>query len=269
MTSSKNTDFRKFLSEELMKRRSRNPLYSLRSFARDLDMASSRLSDVLRGRYGVSEKAAEEIATRLQWTGARRISFLEAVKLDLLTKVLKKRSASTGGFQIDSPHFEVLSLERFAAVSQWQHFAILELTYLQDFKSDAAWIAEKIGISVESAQIAVERLKRLGFLKVSKSGKLKAETDFTDTPTDIPSEAIRSYQRDLLLKAVDALESQKVEEREIRSMMLSFDSRRLSDAKKMIRDFQRRFDAKFGRSKKKDSVYFLGTQLIGMTKGQS
>jgi transcriptional regulator with XRE-family HTH domain len=58
-------DYRDMLRAELASRQNRNPNYSLRSFARDLGLSAPRLSDVLRGRYGLSRSAAAAIADRL------------------------------------------------------------------------------------------------------------------------------------------------------------------------------------------------------------
>lgn len=62
------TDYRAFLTDELSRRQARNARYSLRSFARDLGLAPPRLSDLLRGRYGLSGAAAAELAVKLRMT---------------------------------------------------------------------------------------------------------------------------------------------------------------------------------------------------------
>lgn len=62
------TDYRAFLRDELSRRQARNARYSLRSFARDLGLAPPRLSDILRGRYGLSGAAAAELAVKLRMT---------------------------------------------------------------------------------------------------------------------------------------------------------------------------------------------------------
>ena len=58
-------DYRLLLKSELASRTNQNPNYSLRAFARDLDLAPSRLSEVLNGKQGLSTQAAEKIAKTL------------------------------------------------------------------------------------------------------------------------------------------------------------------------------------------------------------
>ena len=59
------TDFREVLKQVLQKRAGNNPSYSQRAFARDLGISPSTLSEVLKGRYGLSEKKSREIALNL------------------------------------------------------------------------------------------------------------------------------------------------------------------------------------------------------------
>ena len=59
--------YQDFLLEEFRARRTRNSNYSLRAFARDLDMPASKLSQNLRGLCGISVAKAEKIARKLQF----------------------------------------------------------------------------------------------------------------------------------------------------------------------------------------------------------
>jgi hypothetical protein len=53
-------DYRVILSAEFEKRKDRNPAYSWRASARDLGIQSSRLSEVMAGRYGLSLAGASQ-----------------------------------------------------------------------------------------------------------------------------------------------------------------------------------------------------------------
>lgn len=63
---------RLFLAEELASRKQRNPAYSLRAFARRLQMSPSFLSEVLKGKKAVSPSRAE--ALRMMLTSPEEIS---------------------------------------------------------------------------------------------------------------------------------------------------------------------------------------------------
>jgi hypothetical protein len=72
--------YQDFLLEEFRSRRSRNPHYSLRAYARDLGMPASKLSQNLRGLCGISVAKAETIAARLQMRDDEKQLFLAMVE---------------------------------------------------------------------------------------------------------------------------------------------------------------------------------------------
>lgn len=59
-------DYRQFLVMELSKRNRRNSAYSLRSFARDLGLSPSSLSEIVNRRAGLSPEKASLLAERLK-----------------------------------------------------------------------------------------------------------------------------------------------------------------------------------------------------------
>jgi hypothetical protein len=61
---------RTILVEELARRRVVNPRYSLRAFARSVDVEHSTLSQLLREKRPLTWKAIGRIASSMRWTGA-------------------------------------------------------------------------------------------------------------------------------------------------------------------------------------------------------
>jgi hypothetical protein len=84
-----------------------------------------------------------------------------------------------------------LSLDAFQVISDWHHFAILELGSLKGFRITAANVAKDLGLHLEVATAAIERLIRLELL-VLRRGALKPSEDFTFTNAGIPSEAVKT-----------------------------------------------------------------------------
>jgi uncharacterized protein (TIGR02147 family) len=254
--------YRSLLKIELEKRCGRNPRYSLRSFARDLELSPSRLCDVMRGRYGLSRTAAQGIAARIGMTKEEADIFCDLVDREHARKKAAKNDAQQ---RLKSLHenqkTQQLSLDSFQIISEWYHYAILELTLIKGFKSDVHWIASELGISPHVAIAAIERLKRLDLIE-KRAGKLRATDAFSASPSGIPSDALKKFHTQLLQKAIDAIQIQSLDERDITSMVLAFEKKRMKEAKEWIRDFRRGFDAHFGKSKKKDQVYCLAVQFF-------
>lgn len=64
-TISVDMDYRLVVKTEFLKRRSANPFYSLRTFAKELGIAPSHLSYLIRGERGLSKDNALQVARGL------------------------------------------------------------------------------------------------------------------------------------------------------------------------------------------------------------
>ena len=64
----KNSDFRQFLEDELARRSQNYPRYSLRAFARHLEVDSSFLSKILNGKRTVTMRTIRMFGERLNLT---------------------------------------------------------------------------------------------------------------------------------------------------------------------------------------------------------
>ena len=257
-------DFRVYLKDELETRCRANPRYSLRAFARDLKLSPPRLSNILNGRYGLSREAALQIARRLELNPVDQEWFCTLVEAQhSRSKSLREKAQKR---LRESPiTYRGMALDEFRIISDWQHFAILELCKCKDFVSSPAWIAKRLNIKLLEAKHSVERLVRLNLLE-NVNGRLRATGSNFANPQNQPSEAVRSFHRQILSKAGDGLTHQSLEEREFNSLVLAFDRREMMEAKKMIYEFQVAFDNRFGRSENYGQVYALALQFFSLTK---
>lgn len=90
LESNKNIEYREILSREFQKRRERNANYSLRSFARDLDLAPSRLSEILNYKQGLSQEKAKEVCQALPISNYEKEVFLLSVQASHARRKLDK-----------------------------------------------------------------------------------------------------------------------------------------------------------------------------------
>lgn len=160
--------------------------------------------------------------------------------------------------------FLELKQQHFALVSRWEHFAIAELTALADFKSNAKWITKRLEISNDEAEQALARLTRVGLVRKigGRYTKSKAHYRMVDTP----ALTIRQFHEAHLQRAVNALENQNFEERDISGTTLAFNRRRMSEVKALIREFRERMNVLCSESEEQDSVYQLGVQFFRLDK---
>lgn len=234
-----NLEFRTKLQEEFARRIRVNERYSMRAFANQLGLNSSTLSQVLSGKRHLSDQKIQSLCKKVGFSFP------------------KSETAP-----IDFSHIEV---DTFAVISDWYHFAILDLTVLKSFKSDIKWIARKLDIQTHEASVAVDRLLRLGMLQL-KNGKLSKTKDFyTNYSEGITSAALKEYQRQVIKKALFAVDNCPQERKDITSITIAADSKKLNQAKEKIKNFRRELCA-FLESGDSDSVYHLALQLYPVTE---
>ena len=260
-------DFRNYLKSVLNERVSRNPAYSLRSFARQIDLSPSALCEVLKGTKNLSEETATLIARRLGLNTSEQ----ECFRLSALSQRTKRIEVKEEALQRlqelqPSSSTQILATELFRMISDWQHFAILAATELTDFESGAEYLAKRLGISVRGAEAAVDRLIQLEMLEQDKKGRLRKSKRNPRVISDSPSEALRNFHRQTLNKAIESIDTQTPQEKVIGSETFCIDPNQLEEYRKAADEFFEKMLGITARSKVKTEVYHLGVQFFRFTK---
>lgn len=261
------TDYRDILKSLLEERKALNPSYSLRAFSRDIGISSSRLSQVLKGTYGFSGKAAKQIAEKLNLNSKEADYFCNLVESSHAKSEQKRKESQRKIAEIRnaSTNYSSLDLDYFKVISDWYHFAILELTYLDEFKPDTKWISKALDVEEKLIKLAVKRLFSLELLEERDGTWVDCE-GFLATPTDIPSSALRKFQGQLLNKAKNSLAQDSVMERDMTSVMFAVDKDLIPEAKEKIKKFRKEMDLFAQKSKRKNGVYCLAVQFFNLAK---
>jgi hypothetical protein len=233
-------------------RTTRSPAYSLRAFARDLGVSHSLLSLVMNGRKALTIASALKICTRLgdeaRWGEA------------LL--------ASAGGPGPSAPlkvnrEFFVLEQDRAHLLREWYHLAILDLTELQGSRPHAGWISERLGITVQQSQLALDRLVRLGLLEITTEGWKKRHSELAIS-TRHEDEALRGYHRQAIQRALKKLEApgpEAARDRDITGALIPVNRERLEEGKRRIAKFRRQLLAYLSKGPKTE-LFQLNVQLF-------
>jgi transcriptional regulator with XRE-family HTH domain len=229
-----------------------NPSYSLRAFARSLELDSSTLSAILNGKRPVSIKMARKLIEGLGVTDPKEAQML-------LLSTLTGESE-----ELDIPYTE-LALEAAEAISGWQHFAILSLLEIKTFKATPKNIASRLNIQIGIVLECLARLEKLNLVAKREDHIWTVTGKDMATPIDVPNKAIREGNRQYIMKSLESLENDSVDLREISGVTLAVSKARLKDAKKLIRDFQMRL-ATFLESGHKTAVYRFNVQLFPLSK---
>jgi uncharacterized protein (TIGR02147 family) len=263
-------DARGLLNEILSERIASNARYSLRAFARDLEVSPQQLSNVMTGRRGLSAELAEKITAKLNLDAYEKSLFIESMKANF-SRSKVQRSIARGKLQSLQAQSEIKNLEMdlFKAVSNWYHFALIELIKLASKKKNKVkWFAAKLGISENEALLALSRLERLELITKTENGWTHNQ-DVVIADRGIPTESVRNYHRQILEKATQALAFQTQEERYGSSSTIPIKVKSLPRAKKLIQDFRLAFDQEISDTENGEEVYGLSLQFFRLTQKEN
>lgn len=249
-------EIQQMLRNQFEERRSRNNKFSLRSFAKKLDMSPSAVSEILNGKRDVSLKMAEKIAFRLNLNPQESQSILGHFQK---VKGPKVKNTLFGRQTIQ------LQIDQYNTMSEWHHFAILSLIETKGFQHEPKWIAARLGITTKKATDALDRLVRLELIKQTKDKKYKKTGKHFSTTTDISSQSLRKTHHQNLELAHDKLDSVELLKRDFTAMTMAVDMKKLPQAKEMIKQFRREL-CDFLETDEQTEVYKICIQLFPLTE---
>ncbi len=256
-----NMTYRTIIQEELNFRVKENSSYSLRAFSRDLGISPSQLSEVLKGKIGLSGKKAIQIASKIGLTNNEIELFKSMVEIEhgRSEKIIENAKKVLASKKFSS-NFKGLSLDGFKLISDWEHFAILSTMELDDYDGSSAYIAKKLNLNISSVEECIKRLLKLDIIDL-RDGKFIPTGEMFTTTHDIQSSALKKFHKQHLHKSVESIDSIPVEKRDITTMTMAIDESKLPEAKELIRNFRRDL-CQFLEKDKKNNVYNLNIQLI-------
>lgn len=236
------------LITELNRRKSINPNFSMRSFAKWLGVSPAQLSQMITGKRPITLKSMKKISDRLGLSPNERNS--------LAGSLLDSQEDQT------EKQFLRLREDQFHLISDWYHMAILSLAKTKKTQSDPRWIARRLGISIEQASQALLRLERLGIIQTKP--KLKQISEPIEMVSEIPSEAIRKYHIQNLNLAIEKIEMVEVKKRQFQSISVPINPDKIANFKKLIDNFLSSAH-ELSRKCEGQEVYNLNVQLFPVT----
>jgi uncharacterized protein (TIGR02147 family) len=246
--------YKSYLQSELSRRCERNPRYSVRAFARALDINDGALSQILSGKRIPAYRTALRIIRSLGLTPEEEQNFLGSLAEKHRSRGLQRLNPIFREIQT-KPKQQQIDLFRMAA--DWYHVAIMELVLTDEFQSDPNWVARELGISVIEAKMALERLVNHNCLVYQDGKYLRANGgDRQFAGHGRTNSALRTFHRQVLEKAIHSLENDDPNIRDFTGWTLAIDPEKLPEAAALIESFASNLTS-FLVSGKQSKVYHL------------
>lgn len=249
--------YSEIMKEVLNSRILKNENYSLRAFARDLNLSPGHLSEILTSKTTLSIKKSSEIASLLFLHEEDQNFFCKMVEV-ANAKDDQKSTLENQLYNFDSNGI-IISNDVYSSISSWHSLALLELISLKCFRLDYSWIAQSLQISSQEAELAIENLLSVGLIEL-KDGKLHQQYDYFALPNGNKSNRAKDFHKLVLEKASVALDEQISEDRNFTAAFLHIEKKNVSAISEKIKSFRRQIAKEF-ESEEADSVYMFGIQL--------
>lgn len=241
----------KILLQEFEKRALHNPQYSLRSFARDLQINSGTLSSILNHRRPIGPKVLAHMMKVLPLSIAEKKKILSSLFVDTSPET-----------EAEVP--TLLTEEILTVIKDWEHYAILAYLQLPNARQTPGGLASDLDIPQSRALRALSNLEAVGLIRRSANWFVSSYKSII-TSRGIPSPALREAHRQYLDKAKWALEHLSVEERDITGVTMAISRKNLPKAKELITQFRKDLSGLLAQGQV-DDIYRLNLQLFPLTK---
>jgi uncharacterized protein (TIGR02147 family) len=258
-----------WLEAQFRKRCRKNPRYSQRAFAQAIGIGSGRLSQLISRKRAFTPALGEQIAKSLQLAPDETSTFLSLIankrdgkRDDWRTSKIKALAKG------DAPTLRDLTSEQMAIIENPLYFTILSLMETSDFRPDCVWIARRLRRTPEEINAALARMERTGMIARRQDGAIvRLNGPGFKTSDGVRSEAIRKAQRAIMDNSSRCLWTVPVEQRDMTSMIVAIDPKKIPEAKELIAEFRRKLSAMLETGERTE-VYSIGIQLCPLTDTQ-
>lgn len=180
---------------------------------------------------------------------------------------LSERLSSDGITIAADSHKHRVREKEFKMISDWYHYAFLELFLILPYPVCLKTCSERLDISLAEVSNAADRLLKLKFLKKDKRGHLVLNVADSSTVGTVPSTEIhRKLQKTYLEKSAEALALCSPEIRDHSGITLAIHRNDLPKAKKLLKDLRRHFNAEMQSRNDFTDVYQLQVSFYPLEK---
>ncbi|MAX67401.1 MAG: hypothetical protein CME66_10740 [Halobacteriovoraceae bacterium] len=262
------TNPRQYLLDYLSARQLNEKTFSVRKWAKEMELKShSLLVMLLQGKRQLRIQHCHFLLRGLSFT-LNESAYFEAIIQYQNAKTIEEKTFIAKLMNELNPGREVKTKEvlEFKIISGWVHMAIMAMTELKDFRGTETEIHRLLAgkLTLSEIRAALTRLLDMELLKWDEVSRLVPTFNQITTRDDIQNEGAKEYHRQVIALAANAIDKQKLEEREFQSFTMAIAKEKIPMAKEMIRRFRRKLSQAV--SGEGDEVYQTSIQFFRLTE---
>jgi len=217
------SNYRTYLADYYEFKKAHSPIFSHRYFAQKAGVSSPNyLKLVMDGKRNLTKKSLMKFVTALGLKGLRA-EFFENLVFFNQAEALAERNTYYGDIlrARAKAGLRKMDEEQFRLFSNWRHIAVRELAATKGFRSDARWVAKKLGkgVTEKQAEESLQLLAALGLLKKTANGFMQSDINIT-TSDEVRSLLVKNYHHEMIRLADAALDDMPPSSRDISSITI-------------------------------------------------
>ncbi len=261
---------RDMIREILLERKENNPSYSLRSFARDLEISPGYLSNVLSGKRNISFDKADQFSVLLKLNPFRKKIFrlILQIEHEKNESKLPKLKEKLNRLLNETKRFTFIEMDSFKLLNDWKHLCVLELFDIdEDNEKTFIWFKERVTFDEIELEDILARLIRQGLVSRQEGIYKKIHEDLTVNTkrSNESSRSIKKFHESVLEKAKNDYLEVHPDKKDYSALIIDLAEDEIPVLKKMITEFRSQFNNQSQKGKK-DRVYCFSMQFFPLDK---
>jgi uncharacterized protein (TIGR02147 family) len=171
-------------------------------------------------------------------------------------------------FEFEKDFFSQISDLDFEEIPEWYDTAILEQLRVTGFKATQKTLSQVFDLSEQQIESALQRLKKLKMIEISKSGIVRDLTSGQTTNIASPTTTLakRRLQRQFLEKAIRSIDQDPLDLRDMSTITCAIDPEKIPEAKEKIKQFRRELANFLTPGRKSKRVFNVTFALYPISK---
>ncbi len=259
-------DYREYLRDQIEFLKSQGR-YSVRGFARKVGLGSPNyLQLVIRGDRNLGTKFISRLSEALGHTKNESIFFQALIKFNSATDPVEKDHLFRRLLRFKAfKEVRRLSAHEYEIFSDWRNIALYEGLATEWSKKSPETMSQELGISKEELDRRFRMLESLNMIREENGKWVKVDVAI-DTEPQIQNLNIRNFHRQMLQKALEAVDNLSPAERSLGSMTLPLTEKTFRHIERRLNQLRAEIASLHSAEAGAENVYQLNIQLFPLLR---
>jgi len=260
-------EYRDYLKDHFESQKASHSYFSFRYVASKIGIDASFYAKVISRQKQLGESAIEPLADFLGLAKREREYFITLVHFNRTKSSEAEKELFSKLISLKNSCGKTIETNTYRYFSDWFTVPVRELLTHFDFSDNYSELAKKLipMISESEAKRAIKTLADLKLISPDEKGFLRPSESIITTGDQWKSRGIREFQRQMIIRASEALETIAPTERDISSVTVSTSAECLEAIREKLAQVRREILEMVSSEQTVDRVYQINLQVFPLS----